>query len=46
MASLFVKLVPNVARKHYVVFYVVIAEPGNGASLGHVTRAAVVLPAQ
>ena len=46
MASLFVRLVPNVARKHRVVFYVVIAEPGNGASLGRVTRAAVVLPAQ
>jgi serine/threonine protein kinase len=46
IASLFVKLVPNVARKHHVVFYVVIAEPGNGASLGRVTRAAVVLPAQ
>ena len=46
IASLFVRLVPNVARKHRVVFYVVIAEPGNGASLGRVTRAAVVLPAQ
>ena len=46
MASLFVKLVPNVARKRHVVFYVVIGEPGSGVSLGRVTRAAVVLPAQ
>jgi serine/threonine protein kinase len=46
MASLFVKLVPNVARKHHAVFYVVIGEPGGGVSLGRVTRAAVVLPAQ
>ena len=46
MASLFVKLVPNVSRKRPAVFYVVIAEPGNGASLGRVTRTAVVLPPQ
>jgi tRNA A-37 threonylcarbamoyl transferase component Bud32 len=46
MASLFVKLAPNVARKRHAVFYVVIGEPGDGVSLGHVTRAAVVLPAQ
>jgi serine/threonine protein kinase len=46
MASLFVKLVPNVARKHPAAFYVVIAEPRNGASLGRITRAAVVLPPQ
>jgi hypothetical protein len=46
MASLFVKLVANAARKHRVVFYVVIGEPGSGVSLGRVTRAAVVLPAQ
>jgi hypothetical protein len=26
------------------VFHVVIAEPGNGASLGRITRASVVLP--
>jgi serine/threonine protein kinase len=45
-ASLFVKLVPNVSRKHRAVFYVVIAEPGRGTSLGRVTRAAVVLPPQ
>jgi hypothetical protein len=44
MASLFVKLVPNVSRKHPAVFHVVIAEPGNGASLGRITRASVVLP--
>lgn len=46
MASLFVKLVPNVSRKHRAEFYVVIAEPGGGASLGRVTRATVVLPPQ
>jgi serine/threonine protein kinase len=46
MATLFVKLVPNVSRKHRAEFYVVIAEPGGGASLGRVTRATVVLPPQ
>jgi tRNA A-37 threonylcarbamoyl transferase component Bud32 len=46
MASLFVKLTANAARKHHVVFYVVIGEPGSGVSLGRVARAAVVLPAQ
>ena len=46
LASLFVKLVPDVSRKHHAVFYVVIAEPSNGAILGRVTRAAIVLPAQ
>lgn len=46
MATLYVKLVPNVSRKHRAEFYVVIAEPGSGASLGRVTRATVVLPPQ
>jgi len=46
MATLYVKLVPNVSRKHRAEFYVVIAEPGSGVSLGRVTRAAVVLPPQ
>ncbi len=46
MASLFVRLIPNPARSHAAVFYVVIGEPGNGAALGRVTRAAVELPAK
>lgn len=46
MASLFVKMVPNAARKHAAVFYVVIGEPANGTSLGRITRTAVELPAQ
>jgi len=46
MASLFVKLVPNASRRHEAAFYVVIAEPGNGAALGRVTRTSVVLPPQ
>jgi eukaryotic-like serine/threonine-protein kinase len=46
MASLFVKLVPGATRKHRAMFYVVIGEPGNGAALGRITRAAVVLPPQ
>jgi serine/threonine protein kinase len=46
MASLFVRLVANVSRRHPAVFFVVIAEPGKGASLGRVTRAAVALPPQ
>ena len=46
VASLFVKLLPNVSRKQQAIFYVVIAEAGKGAALGRVTRAAVVLPPQ
>jgi serine/threonine protein kinase len=46
MASLFVRLIPNPARDRPAVFYVVIGEPGNGASLGRVTRTAVELPAK
>ena len=44
-ASLFIRLLPNASRKHSAVFYVVIGEPGNGASLGRARRTAVVLPA-
>jgi serine/threonine protein kinase len=44
MASLFIRLIPNPSRKHAAVFYVVIGEPGNGASLGR-ARTAVKLPA-
>jgi serine/threonine protein kinase len=43
-ATLFVKLVPNATRKQSAVFYVVIGEPGNGTSLGRITRTAVFLP--
>ena len=46
MATLFVRLVPNVSRKQQAIFYVVIAEAGKGAALGRITRAAVVLPPQ
>jgi serine/threonine protein kinase len=45
MASLFVRLIPNPSRNHPAVFYVVIGEPGNGASLGR-ARTAVELPAR
>ena len=45
-ATLFIKLVPTVSRKHPALFYVVIGEPANGTSLGRVTRTAIVLPAQ
>ena len=45
MASLFIRLMPNPARTRPAVFYVVIGEPGNGASLGR-ARAAVELPAK
>jgi eukaryotic-like serine/threonine-protein kinase len=43
-ASLFVRIVPQATRKRSAVFYVVIGEPGDGASLGRITRATVVLP--
>jgi hypothetical protein len=45
-ATLFVKLVPDATRKQSAVFYVVIGEPGNGTSLGRITRAAVFLPSK
>jgi hypothetical protein len=45
-ATLYVKLVANVSRKHPALFYVVIGEPANGTSLGRVTRTAISLPAQ
>jgi serine/threonine protein kinase len=45
MASLFIRLTPNPARTQSAVFYVVIGEPGNGASLGR-ARTAVQLPAK
>jgi serine/threonine protein kinase len=44
MASLFVKLIPDATRKQSAVFYVAIGEPGNGTSLGRITRTAVFLP--
>jgi hypothetical protein len=44
-ASLFVRLLPNASRRRSAVFYVVIGEPGNGATLGRVARTAVTLPA-
>ena len=44
MASLFIRLIPNPSRRHPAVFYVVIGEPGDGASLGR-ARTAVKLPA-
>ena len=43
MASLFVRLLPH-ARIHSAAFYVAIDEPGNGASLGRVSRTKVLLP--
>jgi serine/threonine protein kinase len=45
VASLFIRLIPDPSRKHRSVFYVVIGEPGNGASLGR-ARTAVELPAK
>jgi serine/threonine protein kinase len=44
MASLFVRLVPH-SRNHSAAFYVAIGEPGNGTSLGRVSRTTVLLPA-
>jgi serine/threonine protein kinase len=45
MASLFIRVLPNPARTHPAVFYAVIGEPGDGASLGR-ARTAVELPAK
>jgi serine/threonine protein kinase len=46
MGSLFVRLIPNPSRSHPGVFHVVIGEPGDGTSLGRITRASVQLPAK
>jgi serine/threonine protein kinase len=43
-ASLFVKLLPNAARKRSDVFYVVIGNPSDGSALGTVSKAKVALP--
>jgi hypothetical protein len=39
--SLFIKLVPNAARKRPAVFYVVLGNPSTGTLLGAVSKAAV-----
>jgi len=44
VASLFIRVMPNPPRKHSVVFYVAIGDPSNGATLGSIARAAVILP--
>jgi serine/threonine protein kinase len=41
--SLFIKLVPNAARKRPAVFYVVLGNPSTGTLLGAVSKAAVSL---
>ncbi|MDP9007815.1 MAG: protein kinase [Pseudomonadota bacterium] len=41
--SLFIKLVPNPARKRPAVFFVVLGNPSTGTSLGAVSKAAVSL---
>jgi serine/threonine protein kinase len=42
--SVFVKLIPNAARKGKGVFYVAIGNPKDGAALGTIAKAAVSLP--
>ena len=42
--SVFIKLIPNAARKSRGVFYVAIGNPKDGAALGAVAKAAVSLP--
>jgi serine/threonine protein kinase len=44
-ASLFIRLLPNASRKHSAMFYVLIGEAGDGATLGRVARTTVILPA-
>ncbi len=44
-ASLFVKLIPNVARSRSEVFYVAMNDPRNATSPSGVSRVAVLLPA-
>ena len=41
--SIFIKLLPNAARKRTGVFYVVLGNPSNGSALGAVSKAAVSL---
>jgi serine/threonine protein kinase len=41
--SVFIKLLPNAARKHTDVFYVVLANPSTGTALGAVSKTAITL---
>jgi hypothetical protein len=43
-ATLFIRLNPTVTRREAATFYVNIADPGTGTTLGALSRAAVVLP--
>jgi serine/threonine protein kinase len=42
--SVFIKLIPNASRKRKGVFYVAIGNPRDGATLGAVAKAEVLLP--
>ena len=44
VAKIFVRLIPNPTRTHLETFYVAIADPSREFSLGHVARAAVLIP--
>jgi hypothetical protein len=44
LASLFIRIIPNASRKHFAMFYVTIADPSNGTTMGHLARTAILLP--
>jgi serine/threonine protein kinase len=44
LASLFIRIIPNVSRKHSAMFYVTIRAPSNGTTAGHLARTAILLP--
>jgi serine/threonine protein kinase len=44
LASLFIRIIPNASRKHSAMFYVTIADPSNGTTVGHLARTAILLP--
>jgi serine/threonine protein kinase len=44
VAKIFVRLIANPTRTHLETFYVAIADPSREFSLGHVARAAVLIP--
>ena len=43
-ASLFIRIIPNTSRKHTATFYVNIGDPGNGTTVRHLERTAILLP--
>jgi serine/threonine protein kinase len=44
LASLFIRIIPNVSRKNSAMFYVNVGDPSNGATVSHLAHTAILLP--